>query len=101
MPLVTVMTAMFKDMMPASRTLPPTKVHDLADGRVFTGRQALANGLIDQIGGEPEARAWLATRGVPQSLPARKLDIPREDDFFSGMADSMVRALTGKTYLSE
>ncbi|HEX9461303.1 MAG TPA: signal peptide peptidase SppA [Alphaproteobacteria bacterium] len=99
--LVNDMYAMFQDMVAASRNLPPTKVHELADGRVFTGRQALANGLIDQIGGEPEARAWLATRGVPQSLPARKLDIPREDDFFSGMADSMVRALTGKTYLSE
>lgn len=99
--LVNDMYAMFQDMVAASRNLPPAKVHELADGRVFTGRQALAVGLIDQIGGEPEARAWLATRGVPQALPARKLYIPREDDFFSGMADSMVRALTGKTYLSE
>jgi protease-4 len=99
--LVDDMYAMFQDMVAASRNLPPAKVHELADGRVFTGRQALTAGLIDQIGGEPEARAWLATRGVPQSLPARKLDIPREDDFLSGMTDSMIRALTGKTYLSE
>ena len=99
--LVDDMYAMFQDMVAASRNLPPVKVHELADGRVFTGRQALANGLIDQIGGEPEARAWLATRGVPQYLPARRLDIPREDDFLSGMTDSMIRVLTGKTYLSE
>ena len=31
---------------------------DLADGRVYTGRQARALGLIDAIGGETEARAW-------------------------------------------
>jgi len=99
--LVNDMYAMFQDMVAQSRNLPPAKVHELADGRVFTGRQAVANGLIDQIGGESEARAWLATRGVPQSLPARKLEIEHEDDFFASAGQSMISALTGKTYLSE
>ena len=31
----------------------------VADGRIFTGRQAHAAGLIDGIGGMEEARAWL------------------------------------------
>jgi len=31
----------------------------LSDGRVYTGRQAIAARLIDQIGGEKVARAWL------------------------------------------
>ncbi len=31
----------------------------LADGRVYTGTQAVKNGLIDEIGGEKEAMAWL------------------------------------------
>ena len=45
-------------------------MRQLADGRAYTGRQALQLGLIDAIGGEPEARAWLAkTKGVPPSLP--------------------------------
>lgn len=99
--LVDDMYNMFQDMVVQSRNLPPAKVHELADGRVFTGRQAVANGLIDQIGGESEARAWLATRGVPQSLPARKLEIEHEDDFFASAGQSMISALTGKTYLSE
>lgn len=32
---------------------------ELADGRVFSGRQAIRNGLIDAIGGEQDARLWL------------------------------------------
>ena len=42
----------------------------LADGRVFTGRQAVEAGLVDAIGGEEEARTWLAeAHGVPETLP--------------------------------
>jgi len=40
----------------------------LADGSIFTGRQALANKLIDEVGGEDEAVAWLATKGVDAKL---------------------------------
>ena len=43
----------------------------LADGRVFSGRQALDAGLVDEIGGEDAAVAWLATRGVDEDLPVR------------------------------
>lgn len=92
---------MFQQMVVERRKLPADTVHQLADGRVFTGREALANGLIDQLGGETEARAWLATKGVPESLPLRKVDIERENDFWGDVAHSMVLALTGKTYLSE
>lgn len=40
----------------------------LADGSVFTGRQALANRLIDSLGGEEAALAWLKTKGVDDTL---------------------------------
>jgi protease-4 len=40
----------------------------LADGSVFTGRQALQNKLIDEIGGEPEALAWLRGKGLGEKL---------------------------------
>jgi protease-4 len=46
------------------------KVRQLADGRAYTGRQALSLGLIDLIGGEPEARRWLEEqRHVSAGLP--------------------------------
>ena len=40
----------------------------LADGSVFTGRQALQNKLIDELGGEDQAKAWLETKGVAKDL---------------------------------
>jgi protease-4 len=51
----------FKGLVAERRKLSPAKVDVLADGRVFTGRQALAEGLIDQLGGEDEAVTWLET----------------------------------------
>ncbi len=59
----------------AGRNLPPERARALADGRVFTGREALGLGLVDEIGGEPEARTWLAdVRDVPASLPVRDVE---------------------------
>lgn len=40
----------------------------LADGSIFTGRQGLANHLVDAVGGEQEAVDWLATKGVDGKL---------------------------------
>jgi protease-4 len=45
--------------------------HSLADGRVVTGRQALELRLVDAIGEESVARAWLTGRGVAADLPVK------------------------------
>ena len=61
--------------MALARKLPEEVVRPLADGRVFSGRQALGLGLVDAIGGEREARAWLAAeRGVAEALPVRPVE---------------------------
>ena len=60
----------FVGMVASGRHMDPTKVRDLADGRAYTGRQALRLGLVDAIGGEHEARAWLASaKDVATDLP--------------------------------
>ncbi len=60
----------FVTMVAESRHIEKDRVKTLADGRAYTGRQALALGLIDQIGGETEARDWLAKeKQVSESLP--------------------------------
>jgi len=60
----------FVGMVAAGRHMDPARVRELADGRAYTGRQALKLGLVDAIGGEAEARDWLASvRHVPASLP--------------------------------
>ncbi len=70
--IVTDMFDQFVGMVAKGRQMDPVRVRLLADGRAFTGRQALALGLIDQIGGETEARAWLVSaKGVEAGLPVR------------------------------
>ena len=64
----------FVEMVASGRHMDPARVRELADGRAYTGRQALPLGLVDQIGGETEARAWLADKHqVAESLPLREV----------------------------
>jgi len=49
----------FVDIVAERRQLDRPTALRLADGRVYSGRQALAAGLIDEVGGEEEALAWL------------------------------------------
>lgn len=58
----------FVGLVAERRPLSHDQVLALADGSIFTGRQALANKLIDEVGGEREAVAWLATKGVDSNL---------------------------------
>ncbi len=72
--LVMDMYDQFVTMVAQGRHMDPDKVRTLADGRPYTGRQALNLGLVDQIGGERTARDWLAKeKGVPSSLPTEDL----------------------------
>jgi protease-4 len=72
--LVMDMYDQFVAMVAAGRHMDPARVRELGDGRAYTGRQALALGLIDAIGGEREAREWLAReRGVAAALPVQDL----------------------------
>jgi protease-4 len=68
--LVMDMYNQFVGMVAAGRHMDAAKVRELADGRAYTGRQAVQLGLIDAIGGEYDARQWLAkTKGVSTDLP--------------------------------
>ena len=70
--LVMDMYDQFVGMVASGRHMEPDRVRALGDGRAYTGRQALALGLIDAIGGEAEAREWLAAqKAVPDSLPVQ------------------------------
>ncbi|NQV46972.1 MAG: signal peptide peptidase SppA [Rhodospirillaceae bacterium] len=85
------MYAMFVDMVAERRNMARGDVMPLADGRIFTGRQALAAGLVDATGGEAQARTWLEkNRDISGDLPVRDLEInyPSNDwrDYFKGMA---------------
>jgi len=79
----------FVDLVIARRPIPETAVRALADGRVFSGRQAVENGLIDGIGNESDALDWMqAERDVPRRLPVKTVRDHREDE-------SLLEELTG------
>jgi protease-4 len=53
----------------------------IADGRIFTGRQALKNGLIDQIGGKKEALEYLSKNKKIdiEKYPVKKVDLEKKE----------------------
>jgi protease-4 len=73
--LVQDMYDQFVTMVATNRHMDPDAVRKLADGRAYTGRQAKALGLVDEIGGERDARAWLAqNHGISEGVPVRDLE---------------------------
>ena len=66
--------AMFLELVAERRALDDASLARVADGRVLTGRQALDAGLVDAIGGETEALAWLESeKGIAPGLPVRDI----------------------------
>jgi protease IV len=64
--------AWFKDMVKDRRKLEGADLDKVVDGRVFTGRQAIALRLADEIGREQEAIDWLAkTSHIDPATPVR------------------------------
>ncbi len=78
----------FVDIVAERRHLDRATALGLADGRIFTGHQALAVKLIDEIGGEETSLDWLAKeKGVDRKLPVRDWrPQPKPFGWFSGQA---------------
>jgi protease IV len=64
--------AWFKDLVKRRRGLSDAQLAAVDDGRVFTGRQGIGLHLVDRLGGEREAIAWLEReKSVPKGLKVR------------------------------
>jgi protease IV len=62
----------FTGKVAQGRRMPADRVHELARGRVWTGADALANGLVDELGGLDRAAAVARRRaGLPAAAPLR------------------------------
>jgi len=74
--------AWFKGLVKDRRGMDDAQLAKVSDGRVFTGRQAVDLKLIDQLGDEKTAIAWLeAEKGVKKDLPVRDFKLsPRFGD---------------------
>ncbi|MDE0387657.1 MAG: signal peptide peptidase SppA [Rhodospirillales bacterium] len=88
----------FLRLLMERRSLDRETALTLADGRVFTGRQAVRAGLVDAIGGEEEARAWLAqAHGVPKSVPATDVTTGDESGLLGTLDAALKRSLPVRT----
>jgi protease-4 len=64
--------AWFKDLVQNRRKMDSSQLTRVADGRVFTGRQAVGLKLVDGLGNQKTARAWLEKeKKVPANTPVR------------------------------
>ena len=67
------MHGQFVDIVARGRNISQEEAARLADGRIFTGREAKELGLVDELGGYGEAHRWLSAKtGVPMSTKLAK-----------------------------
>jgi protease-4 len=61
----------FKALVKDRRVMSDQDLAAVTDGRVFTGRQGVGLHLVDGLGEEQEAVAYLESRGIAKGLPIR------------------------------
>ncbi|MEI8146459.1 MAG: signal peptide peptidase SppA [Alphaproteobacteria bacterium] len=86
----------FRRLVKERRSLTDDEVRVASDGRVFSGSRARTLKLVDTIGGEGEARTWLADqRQVSRDLPIRTYRPRRENQlpFVNSLAVAFVDAM--------
>lgn len=84
----------FVDLVADRRKMPRAEVLRLADGRILTGRQALKEKLIDELGGEDRIRAYFKSRGVDETLDVVDWEAEQTGSVFGvgGLSGALVRA---------
>jgi protease-4 len=80
----------FVEKAAQSRHMPPERLEALARGRVWTGRQAKQNGLVDELGGLDRALAAAKQRaGIAQDSEVELVTYPPRRTLFELVAESL------------
>lgn len=91
------MHAQFKKAVQEGRGLSPEKVDEIADGRIFTGEQALAEGLVDQLGNQQDAVDLLAKmleiKGEPKLVYPKKKRVNILDILAAGDLETRIQKM--------
>jgi protease-4 len=86
----------FRGLVRDKRKLDAAGLERVADGRVFTGRQALDLKLVDALGNEKTAVAWLAKeKGIDPNSPVRDYRLSPRFSEFSFLHVATVALLDG------
>jgi protease-4 len=84
----------FVDLVAERRKLPREEVLKLANGSIFTGRQALEVKLIDELGGDEAIRAYFKSRQVVDDLPIVTWET-QDQSLFSRLLIGKIAQITG------
>jgi protease IV len=95
--MVTESQRWFVGLVASRRGIDTASVAGLEQGRIYSGREALANKLVDEIGGELEAVKYLEEkRSIPKGLRVVDFKPKRENDWgFMGLSIAALGQLIG------
>jgi len=87
--------AQFIDRVARGRKLLPERVDAIGRGRVWTGAQAVENGLVDELGGFREAiEAAKAAVGIPKAEEVELVFYPRRKTLAERLAEALATRLS-------
>jgi protease-4 len=90
----------FIEKVSAGRRMDPEKVRSLARGRVWTGREAVRNGLADQLGGLEDAIALACkTAGGLDPAAVPILEYPEAPNFIEQIQEIFEEMTLARTHL--
>ncbi len=94
--------AWFKTLVQTRRGMSDAEVAVVSDGRVFSARQGLPLKLVDELGSERDAVAWLVReRKVAPNLPVRDWKVTGRSRFSLWSAAAFGAAMIGQPELAE
>lgn len=68
----------FVAIVARGRKMTHEQAAELANGKIYTGQQAMALGLVDEMGGQTDALLWLADKtGIPARRPLLKKTVSK------------------------
>ncbi|MDO5537902.1 MAG: signal peptide peptidase SppA [Desulfovibrionaceae bacterium] len=88
----------FVSIVAEGRHMDREAVRALANGKIYTGREAVANGLADEIGGFSEAHQWLCEKtgvDIRDELVTMPEEGPEVDKFVSSFLQQILSGLAG------
>jgi protease IV len=98
----------FTGKVASGRNMTQAQVHEIARGRVWTGADAAANGLVDQLGGLDDAvalarrKAMLPAsaplRGFPRVTPLDRLRRPESSEDYAAAGPSLLAESWGPVW---
>lgn len=92
----------FKELVKSRRGMTDQQLAAVSDGRVFSARQGMPMKLVDQLGSEREAIAWLESeKKVAANLPVRDWKVTTPSRFSLWSAAAAGANLAGLSGLSD